>query len=100
MILGFDVGGTNARALLIEPETGDIIDRDRESSAGTGPVLLETLVRMIDRMTRNHDGELEGLASAWQALPTARGSSTTPPIFQISSSTRWVPNSPAERALT
>ena len=61
MILGFDVGGTNARALLIEPETGDIIDRDRESSAGTGPVLLETLVRMIDRMTRNHDGELEGV---------------------------------------
>ena len=39
MILGFDVGGTNARALLIEPETGNIIHRDRESSAGTGPVL-------------------------------------------------------------
>ncbi|NDH96298.1 MAG: ROK family protein [Actinobacteria bacterium] len=61
MILGFDVGGTNARALLIEPETGDIIDRDRESSAGTGPVLLETLVRMIDRMTRNHDDKLKGV---------------------------------------
>ena len=61
MILGFDVGGTNARALLIEPETGNIIDRDRESSAGTGPVLLETLVRLIDRMAQNLDGELEGV---------------------------------------
>ena len=49
MILGFDVGGTNARALLIDPATGAISDRDRESSAGPGPVLLETLLRMIDR---------------------------------------------------
>ena len=100
MILGFDVGGTNARALLIEPETGDIIDRDRESSAGTGPVLLETLVRMIDRMTRNHDGELEGVGLGVQASPTARGSSTTSPTCRISSSTPWAPNLPAERAST
>ena len=100
MILGFDLGGTNARALLIEAETGNIIDRDRESSAGTGPVLLETLVRMIDRMTRNLDGELERVGLGVAGLATAQGSSTTPPIFQISSSTRWVPNSPAERAST
>ena len=38
MILGFDVGGTNARALLIDPASGEIRDRDRESSGGTGPV--------------------------------------------------------------
>jgi len=61
MILGFDVGGTNARALLIDPESGEIVDRDRESSAGPGPVLLETLVRMIERMTRLHDCDLQAI---------------------------------------
>lgn len=61
MILGFDVGGTNARALLIEPATGEIIDRDRESSAGTGPVLLETLLRMVDRMKRHNDCEIDAI---------------------------------------
>ena len=61
MILGFDVGGTNARALLIDPETHEIVDRDRESSAGPGPVLLETLVRMIGRMKRHHDCELDAI---------------------------------------
>lgn len=58
MILGFDVGGTNARALLVDPATGAVLDRDRESSAGTGPVLLETLARMVERMRRHPDGEI------------------------------------------
>jgi len=61
MILGFDVGGTNARALLIDPATGAISDRDRESSAGPGPVLLETLLRMIDRMQKHNDIKLEAV---------------------------------------
>ena len=61
MILGFDVGGTNARALLIDPATGAVSDRDRESSAGPGPVLLETLLRMIDRMQKHNDVELEAV---------------------------------------
>ncbi|MGA0237000.1 MAG: ROK family protein [Acidimicrobiales bacterium] len=61
MILGFDVGGTNARALLIDPATGAISDRDRESSAGPGPVLLETLLRMIDRMRKHNNVELEAI---------------------------------------
>jgi len=61
MILGFDVGGTNARALLIDPESGAVVDRDRESSAGAGPVLLETLVRMIERIERHNDCEPEAI---------------------------------------
>ena len=61
MILGFDVGGTNARALLVDPATGEILDRDRESSAGPGPVLLETLVRMIDRMIRHNDCTIDSI---------------------------------------
>lgn len=61
MILGFDVGGTNARALLIDPATGAISDHDRESSAGPGPVLLETLLRMIDRMQKHNNIKLEAV---------------------------------------
>jgi glucokinase len=61
MILGFDVGGTNARALLIDPATGAISDRDRESRAGPGPVLLETLLRMIDRMQKHNNIKLEAV---------------------------------------
>ncbi len=47
MIVGFDVGGTNARALLVKPDSFEVLDRERESSAGTGPVLLERLTTMI-----------------------------------------------------
>jgi len=50
MIVGFDVGGTNARALLVDPDTWEIIDRDRESSVCPGPILLERLCAMIGRL--------------------------------------------------
>lgn len=54
MIVGFDVGGTNARGLLVEPETGAVIDRARASSAGPGPVVLATLVDLVRELeTRN-----------------------------------------------
>ncbi|MBT5141007.1 MAG: ROK family protein [Acidimicrobiaceae bacterium] len=61
MLLGFDVGGTNVRLLLIEPRTGEVLDRDRESSAGPGPVLLETLIRMSERMQMHHGGEISAI---------------------------------------
>ena len=61
MILGFDVGGTNARALLIDPATGEVRDRDRESSAGAGPILLETLLRMTERMIRHNECEIQAI---------------------------------------
>ncbi len=61
MILGFDVGGTNARALLIDPATGEVRDRDRESSAGAGPILLETLLRMTERLIRHNECEIQAI---------------------------------------
>lgn len=61
MIVGFDVGGTNARALLIEPATGEIVDRERESSAGTGPVLLATLTGMIDRLSERNNVTIDAV---------------------------------------
>ncbi len=54
MLLGFDVGGTNARALLIDAATGDVVDRDREPSRGSGEDLVATLAQMAERLvTRN-----------------------------------------------
>lgn len=54
MIVGFDVGGTNARGLLIDPVTGEIVDRERESSDGIGPVLLDTLTAMVGRLAERN----------------------------------------------
>jgi glucokinase len=47
MIVGFDVGGTNARGLLFDPASRSVVDRSRASSAGPGPVVLATLVALV-----------------------------------------------------
>jgi len=55
MIVGFDVGGTNARALLLDPETGHIVDRERQSSRCPGPELRDRLATMVRELARrNH----------------------------------------------
>lgn len=61
MILGFDVGGTNARVLLLDPTSGTVLDRDRGSSAGAGPVLLETLVGLFDTIATRNDVEIDAV---------------------------------------
>ena len=61
MIVGFDVGGTNARGLVIEPATGEIVDHDRVSSAGEGPVLLAKLVAMVEDLGERNDVEFEAV---------------------------------------
>ncbi len=55
MIVGFDVGGTNARALLIDPATGEVLDRCRTLSAGQGPELLKTLVDAVTQLQDRND---------------------------------------------
>jgi len=54
MIVGFDVGGTNARALLVDPASWGILDRDHESSVCPGPVLLERLIAMVGRLEQRN----------------------------------------------
>lgn len=54
MLVGIDVGGTNARALLVEDETGAIVDRERAPSTVEGPELVSTLAGMVEGFrTRN-----------------------------------------------
>jgi len=61
MLIGFDVGGTNARGLLIDSESGEIVDRERESSAGPGPVLLDTLLRMVARLSARNNSHIDAV---------------------------------------
>ncbi len=50
MIVGLDVGGTNARGLLVDPADHRILDRSRASSSGTGPELVHALAGMVRAM--------------------------------------------------
>jgi len=61
MIIGFDVGGTNARALLIDPQSGGVLDKTRESSAGSGPELLTTLLGMVASLEERNDTKVHAI---------------------------------------
>ena len=74
VLVGFDIGGTKALGLLIDPADGSIVDRGRESSAGEGPVLVDTLVGIVTGFEERNDTEIEaiGLGVAG-AGPPVRG---------------------------
>ena len=59
MIVGLDIGGTNIRALLIRPDTGEIIDRSQESSAGNEDQLLSNLTDIIESFSEKSEQETE-----------------------------------------
>jgi glucokinase len=61
MIVGFDVGGTNARGLLIDSTSHDVLDRVRASSAGAGPVLLRTLIDLVAELDARNDETIEAI---------------------------------------
>ena len=46
MLIGIDVGGTKASALLVDPATDAIVDRELTSSDGDGPTLVGKLAAM------------------------------------------------------
>ena len=50
MIIGIDVGGTNARALLIDPDSGQIKGRCQTPSIGNGPELVTALTDLINQL--------------------------------------------------
>ena len=55
MIIGFDVGGTNARGILLDANSGTVLDRVSRSSDGKGPVLVAKLGDMVVELReRNH----------------------------------------------
>ena len=50
MIIGYDIGGTNARGLLFDPATGRAVAQARETSDGDGPAIIATLVDLARRL--------------------------------------------------
>lgn len=86
MIVGFDVGGTNARGLLINSTTYDIVDLVRASSAGAGPVLLQTLIALVAELEERNDATVEavglGVAGLAHRSGTVRYSPNLPDIAE------------------
>ena len=71
MIVGVDVGGTKMLGLLVDPDTGEIVDRSRASSGGDAEEIVEALVLMIRELGATTDGGIEavGLGVACLADP-------------------------------
>ena len=46
-MIGIDIGGTKASALLVDPTTWAIVGRERISSGGNGPALVKSLAGMV-----------------------------------------------------
>ncbi len=61
MIIGFDVGGTNARGILLDANSGAVLDRTSRSSAGAGPVLLAKLVEMVGELRDRNSSVIDSI---------------------------------------
>ena len=68
MIIGFDIGGTNIRALLIESDSGEILSRAQSSSAGNEEQLLENLVALTEELKTYSTEEVTGIGLAIAGL--------------------------------
>jgi len=73
MIVGFDVGGTNARGLLIESDSRNVVDAIRASSAGAGPVVLETLVELVGELAERNGATIEAVGLGVAGLASRSG---------------------------
>lgn len=87
MIVGFDIGGTKALGLLIDPSTGSIVDRGRASSAGEGPVLIDTILGIIsdleDRNATRVDAVGLGVAGLAHRSGVVRYSPNLPDLIEF-----------------
>jgi glucokinase len=88
MIIGFDVGGTNARGILWDATSGAIIDRTSRSSDGAGPILLAKLVEMVDELRVRNPVVVEsiglGIAGLAHQSGTVRYSPNLPELVEYS----------------
>ncbi len=65
LVVGVDIGGTNVRALVVDPGDGSVHDRARGSSAGDGPTLVATIAGLVaDLRDRGHRVAAVGIGVA------------------------------------
>ena len=73
MIVGIDVGGTNARALLLDTVDHQILDRRQVSSSGTGPELVSALAEMVELLTTDSSRSVGAVGLAVAGLAHRSG---------------------------
>ncbi|MBT4785672.1 MAG: ROK family protein [Actinobacteria bacterium] len=73
MIVGIDVGGTNARALLLDTVDHQILDRRQVSSSGTGPELVSALAEMVELLTTDSSRSVDAIGLAVAGLAHRSG---------------------------
>ncbi len=73
MILGFDVGGTNARCLLVDPDRGAILDRSRTSSGGDGERLVQAMADIARELAHRNDATITAAGIGIAGLVNRQG---------------------------
>ena len=73
MIVGIDVGGTNARALLLDTVDHQILDRRQVSSSGTGPELVSALAEMVELLATDSSRSVDAIGLAVAGLAHRSG---------------------------
>jgi glucokinase len=87
MLAGFDVGGTKVLGLLVDPAGPEVVDRVWDSSAGSGPVLVETIATSAERLRRANGVEIDrvglGVAGLAHRSGVLRYSPNLPDIVEF-----------------
>ena len=73
MIVGIDVGGTNARALLVDPATSTVIDRSNAHSSDDHATLVQTLGDLVDQLRARSEHPVESVGLAMAGLAESNG---------------------------
>jgi glucokinase len=79
MIIGIDVGGTKASALLVEANSATIVDRDRASSTGDGPALVDALASLVAALRDRSPEPVEAVGLGIAGLTDRSGTLTWSP---------------------
>jgi len=82
MIVGIDVGGTKASALLVDAGSTTVVDRERTSSAGDGPTLVAALAALVAALRDRSLEPVEAVGLGIAGLTNRSGTVTWSPNLQ------------------
>jgi len=86
MLAGFDIGGTNARCLLVDDD-GSVVANVRRSSAGSGPELVQSIVALVRELEAANGVKVEaiglGVAGLAHRSGTIRYSPNLPDLLEF-----------------
>jgi glucokinase len=79
MIVGIDVGGTKASALLVDAGSVAVVDRERTSSVGDGPTLVTALAALVTALRDRSPGPVAAVGLGIAGLADRAGTVTWSP---------------------